>query len=269
MVNDIRPASNPNRPLLSLPTPPQWLPTTIPNMGAVLGHIKEGVTMHDSMHDGPNYQIRCYPAQVAAVVYESDLPRDNDRSALPRAKTFDGQAFNMLARYIGAISPPENIGATGGSDENGDTVQEKVTMVAGAVTWSVPLVMVIPGEKTAPIFTTATTTDKPVTGPVSHRYVKFLLPSKYSSTALAPIPTNSAVKLELMSAGRCDAVLALSGRLKLGVIHRKATTFSATLENDGINVTGQCTLQGRCSRVVLPWRRRLELHVSVDPQSYS
>lgn len=99
--------------------------------------------------------------------------------------------------------------------------------------------------------------------------MKFLLPTKYKTVADAPIPTNQVVKLEMVADGRCDAVISYSGDMAMTLARKKAAQLIEQLKKDNITVVGQWTFQGYNPPFTLPWLRRNEIHVPIDPEPYA
>lgn len=98
--------------------------------------------------------------------------------------------------------------------------------------------------------------------------MKFLLPSKYRSVEEAPVPMNDAVKLEMVEDGRCEAVLSFSGNFDMPRMKAIADDLLAMLKRDDVKVVGDWNAQGYNSPFVLPWLKRNEVHIPVDPEPY-
>ncbi|CDF35299.1 unnamed protein product [Chondrus crispus] len=101
----------------------------------------------------------------------------------------------------------------------------------------------------------------------SGRSMTFLLPSKYKSVAEAPAPANPAVELGVAPAGRCEAVATYAGNLDMDAAPEKAAQLLDALEKDAVQVTGEYTVCGYNPPFTLPWFKRNEIHVPVDPDS--
>lgn len=265
-------------------------------MGIVFGKIDVEMPAHIIVHRAPDYQIWKYPGQVAAVVRAADLPRDPDGRMLSDRK-FTEVAFPILAKYIGVFGPAQNRAATataaGGT--NIDNNQEPIAMTAPVVMTDADSTTSEKVAMTAPVVMTDSTEDKAgatepiaMTAPVvmsseedkdkdgDHQEgmdcgstMKFLLPAKYKTVADAPTPTNEAVKLEMVADGRCDAVMSYSGDMAMTLARKKAAQLTELLNKDNIAVVGQWTFQGYNPPFTLPWLRRNEIHVPVDPQPYA
>lgn len=213
-------------------------------MGAVFGKINEETPNHTVLREANGYEIWRYPSSVAATVHVSSLS-DN-----PSQDEFQKAAFQILAGYIGVLSKPENRKTT----EDG----EKIAMTA-------PVVMApAQSEKismTAPVVMSPHGDEGQNNR--DNRAMSFLLPSKYSTVESAPEPTNPAVKLSLMPAGRCEAVVGFSGHISMERGVEKAEELKKLLERDGVEVVGNWTFAGYNPPFTLPWMKRNEVHMPV------
>lgn len=212
-------------------------------MGIVFGKINEETPNHTVLRKADGYEIWRYPSSVAATVYASSIPGNQSQNR------FEESAFRILASYIGVLSEPENRKTTGGG--------EKIAMTA-------PVVMTpAQSEKiamTAPVMT------RPGGAEGSNddtRSMSFLLPSKYETVESAPEPKNPAVKLSLMPAGRCEAVVQYSGNINMERSAERAKELMRMLERDGVEVVGDWALAGYNPPFTLPWLKRNEIHIPV------
>lgn len=93
----------------------------------------------------------------------------------------------------------------------------------------------------------------------------FYLPAKYEKVEDAPVPTNPAVKIELIP-DRFEAVLAFSGNINTdnpANIEAKAVELLELLKQDDILPTGAYQLMGYNPPWTLPWMKRNEIHYPV------
>lgn len=259
-------------------------------MGIVLGKIDVEQPAHTVVETKSNYEIRRYPASVAATVNASSL--DGPMTD----KEFQNAAFRMLARYIGVFGDAANKKA-----DNAEKIamtapvvmtpdeSEKIAMTAPVVmtpnesekiAMTAPVVMTPKDSEniamTAPVVMTPAEGEKvAMTAPVvtegvadgDKRAMTFLLPSKYNSVESAPVPTNPAVKLSMIPAGKTVAVTKFAGNVNMQVGVQKAKELMALLEADGIKVTGDWTLCGYNPPFTLPWLKTNEIHVPVSVHS--
>lgn len=255
-------------------------------MGIVLGKIDVETPAHIIVHRASDYQIWKYPGQVAAVVRASDLPRTPDGNMLSDRK-FSEVAFPILAKYIGVFGPAQNITSCNNKNQESEETpqEESIAMTApvvmtessgGAaekVAMTAPVVMTDEASEnvamTAPVVMSSDDNESPGLDSTGGAMMKFLLPAKYKNVADAPIPTNDAVKLEMVADGRCDAVVSYSGDMGMSIARKKAMELIEQLKNDNIDVVGQWTFQGYNPPFTLPWLRRNEIHVPVDPEPYA
>ena len=176
---------------------------------------------------------------------------------------FTNQAFRALARYIGVFSEAEN--------KKRDGEMEKIAMTAPVVmSESEKVAMTAPVVMSENSENSAMTTPVPI-GEGGHPrdcIMKFLLPSKYKTIEDAPVPTNPAVKLEMVVEGRCDAVLTYAGAVRFSTAREKATELLKMLERDGIEPKGSYTVHGYNPPFTLPMFKRTEIHIPVDAASY-
>lgn len=239
------------------------------------GGITVETPAHVVVHSAEGFEIRKYPAAVGAAV------RDEDAED---ARAFSKTAFPTLARYIGVFGKPQNVKRGGGAGEGQDG--ESVSMTAPVVmsgdseqvSMTAPVVMSGESEKvsmTAPVVMSGEGEKVDMTAPVvmsekrKGMSMMFLLPAKYQRVEDAPVPTDPAVTLEMVPGGRCEAVLQFSGNIAMGATSDRAKELFAMLERDGIRpTTGEYTYQGYNPPFTLPWCKRNEIHVEVDPSSF-
>lgn len=104
-------------------------------------------------------------------------------------------------------------------------------------------------------------------GDAEEESMTFLLPSKYKTVEEAPVPENPAVKLSMAPAGRCDAVFRYSGNLNMQDAPEKAKGLIEALEKDAVKIVGHWTVHGYNPPFTLPWCKRNEIHIPIDPDS--
>lgn len=216
-------------------------------MGVVFGKINEELPFHDVLHLTSSYEVWRYGSSVAATVHASSLAT-GDKPA-PTGREFESLAFRTLGRYIGVFATPQNKASTA-------SVPEPIAMTAPVVISPLPEKVTM----TAPVVLGVGQTE-------SGQSMTFLLPSKYKKVEDAPVPENPAVKLSLALAGRCEAVMRYSGNINMDLASDKAKAFVQMLERDGVKITGSWTVHGYNAPFVLPWFKRNEIHVPVDPGS--
>lgn len=223
-------------------------------MGMILGKISEEMPKHLVVHRTANYEVwRFTSSSVAAVVHAIDLT-DPKTNAIPTDERFTGMAFNLLARYIGVFGNPNNEAATGSHE---------------AIAMTAPVIMDPPDREkiamTAPVIMDPATGTSNAAGST----MKFLLPSKYQTLEGTPKPTNPAVKLELVPSGRCEAVKTFSGNFNMKRASEMAKNFLEELKHDEkITVIGDWTAQGYNPPFTVPFLKRNEIHVPVDPAPF-
>lgn len=252
----------------------------------VFGVVNEETPDYRVICKKDEYEVWRYPSQVSAAVYARDLfpskdfPVDDDK--------FAGEAFRTLARYIGVFSTPENDGNTSGlnpsppadsengnndSSKSGDSREpEKISMTAPVVmTKSSPETI----SMTAPVVMKTSDPDggeeeesSETAKKGSEQSMRFFLPSKYKSIEDAPAPSNPVVKLELVEEGRYEAVLQFSGASGMKRAPKYAKELLGHLKNDDVIITGDWSFHGYNPPFSLPWVRRNEIHVPVDPASF-
>lgn len=234
-----------------------------------LGHIDVETPNHEVVSKSEDYEVWRLPAQVAASVNSKDISR-NDDGSLKSGNDFGNTAFRMLARYIGVIGDPENMkpGAEPNADAEKDDDEkdgEKVSMTAPVI--STPR----EGEKvamTAPVIVDSVKEDETdADGGPKGETLQFLLPAKYKSVEEAPKPTDPAIKLGMVEEGRCEAVLSYSGNSSSDRTKGKANELLTFLKRDNVSIIGEWTLQRYNPPFSLPWFKRNEIHVPVDPTS--
>lgn len=145
------------------------------------------------------------------------------------------------------MSAPENVG-------KGVETAESIAMTA-------PVVMTSP-EKIAMTAPVVMEDDEGET-------MAFLLPSKYKTVEDAPAPKNNAIKLTMMPAGRCEAVIRYSGNARMPVAKTKAEELYKMLDRDGVKATGHYTLQAYNPPFTIPFLKRTEVHIPVDSEPYN
>lgn len=231
-------------------------------MGIVFGKIDVEMPAHKVVFEGDGYQVWKYPPSVAAVVEATRLNAENP----PTGNEFSRQAFNALGAYIGVFKAAANV------KPNSDNASEQVAMTA-------PVVMTPESEKvamTAPVVMTPApepekiamtapvviTPDSPaVTAPQS---MSFLLPSKYTAVAEAPVPTNPAVKIEMVPE-RYEAVLSFSGNLTVESdgTRKKAETLLEKMKKDDLVPIAPYTICGYNPPFTVPFLKRNEIHYPI------
>lgn len=227
-------------------------------MGALFGKISVETPAHTVIHATESYQVWRYDASVAATVRASALAEDG---VVPTGDDFQSKAFRTLARYIGVFTTPENAAAENASPEKMD-MTAPVVLSPEKIDMTAPVVM-SRGEPqkldmTAPVVMGNEDTERTMT---------FLLPAKYKAVEDAPKPSNLAVELSAVPAGRCEAVWSYSGNLDMDQAPDRAKGLLEALQRDGVKVTGQYTVQGYNPPFTLPWCKRNEIHVPVEAAS--
>lgn len=233
-------------------------------MGSVFGKINEEMPEHVVVYKGDGFEVWRYPTSVAAVVTAESLDSENP----PTGDKFANKAFWALAGYIGVLSKPAN---TKTADNDG----EKIAMTSPVV-MTPPPVQEAESEKismTSPVVMTPPPAEKiAMTAPVvmgppsTGESMAFILPSKYSTVEETPVPTNPAVKIQLMPV-RFEAVLQFNGNLNMKNperIERKADELLESMKKDDIQPTGPYTIQGYNAPFVIPWLKRNEVHFPVE-----
>lgn len=233
-------------------------------MGAVVGRIAEETPNHSVVARADGYQVWRYPGTIVAVVRAHKLDDQNP----PRGDQFNNQAFRALARYIGVFGPPQN-NAQAGAGAGADADAQSLSMTA-------PVILRSPQKlaMTAPVIL-----PKPqklhMAAPVVVRQhdhdadcMMFVLPSHINTVHDAPRPNNSAISIEQLPPGRCEAVLSFSGIFDMTRASEHAHKLLQLLERDGVTVTGDWNAQGYNPPFTLPWLRRNEIHVPVDSAPY-
>ena len=227
-------------------------------MGMILGKISEEMPKHVTVYRTASYEVWRYTSpSVAAVVHANDL-KDPKTNEIPTDQRFSSMAFGMLARYIGVFGTPQNEASATGSHE--------------AIAMTAPVIM-DPPNKTQKIAMTAPVVMDPPDGAsnASGSTMKFLLPSKYRTLEETPKPSNPAVKLELVPAGRCEAVHTFSGNFNMKRAAEEASSFLEVLKRDEekIKITGDWTAQGYNPPFALSFLKRNEIHVPVDSAPFA
>ncbi|KAI0567518.1 SOUL heme-binding protein [Gracilaria domingensis] len=221
-------------------------------MGAVVGKIAEETPAHVVVRRADGYQVWRYPGSVVAVVRAASLDADNP----PRGDEFTNRAFRTLARYIGVFGDAHNraAGAQGDAPE--------------ALAMTAPVIMPAPQKiaMTAPVIMP---NSEQVAADGGTDCMMFVLPARIGSVDEAPRPTNDAVSIEQLPAGRCEAVLAFGGAAGMKQYAEKADRLLAMLQRDGVSAVGDWNAQGYNPPFTLPWMRRNEVHVPVDAQPYA
>lgn len=223
-------------------------------MGAVVGRIAEETPDHTVVARADGYQVWRYPSSVVAVVRADKLDHANP----PRGDQFTNQAFRALARYIGVFGAPQNTAAQPEQQQQQQQpAPEKLAMTA-------PVILPRP----QPLQMTAPVVVSDAAGEHDADCMMFILPSHVKSVHDAPRPNNPAVSIEQLPSGRCEAVLSFSGIFDMKRASEHANQLLALLQRDGVRVTGEWNAQGYNPPFTLPWLRRNEIHVPVDPSPY-
>eukprot|EP00898_Chlorokybus_atmophyticus_P000240 jgi/Chlat1/1216/Chrsp115S08652 len=178
-------------------------------LGSIAGVIGVETPKYEVVKKAADYEIRQYPPCVVAEVSYG-------------GKRTDGRAgFMPLAKYIGALGAADNEPAS------------KLAMTAPVLTSSNKQ----GGEKiamTAPVITQGggggSSGDG---GDAASNVMQFVLPSKITSAALAPKPTNPNVRV-LDMPGRKVAVTTFSGWVNEKVEAERAARLKAALARDGV-----------------------------------
>jgi len=208
-------------------------------MGNIFGHIGEEVPKHEVLpsKDGASdlYELRKYPAQVAAeTVQSASSSGSNDK------------AFLRLAKYIGVFGNPQNAkaGGSAGGPEGG--APEPVAMTAPVVMQDTPSPE--PVAMTAPVVMSGE-------GYTSGMTMQFILPSKYTMET-APKPTDPLVKV-VQVPERVIAVHTFNGWANMKTLEKgKQEELVAALQKDGVKITGKPFLMGYNPPWTLgPWRK--------------
>eukprot|EP00246_Nothoceros_aenigmaticus_P003641 TRINITY_DN14816_c0_g1_i1.p1 TRINITY_DN14816_c0_g1~~TRINITY_DN14816_c0_g1_i1.p1 ORF type:complete len:224 (+),score=48.80 TRINITY_DN14816_c0_g1_i1:156-827(+) len=197
-------------------------------MGMVLGKISVDTPKYSVVAKETDFEIREYePWLIAETSYD------------PRQQK-EGEAFMVLARYIGAVGKPLNVAA---STDKGDAA-EKIAMTAPVITYEKKhggpetadetaegrKVEVESGEKvamTAPVVTAETD---------GHISMQFVLPSKYNA-GNAPKPTDERVSVREIPS-RKFGVITFSGVADQQLVEKKRERLRKALQDAGYTVTG-------------------------------
>merc|ERR1740115_681809 len=202
-------------------------------MGMVLGIVREEMPRHEVLSRKVHYEVRSYAASlVAECKYAGEWG----------SKGSDNSPFGILARYIGVFGVPQNERSSGGPE---------------------PIAM------TAPVLVSA---DAVHDGHV----MSFVLPaSRFKTLADAPVPTDPRVTLRELPA-RIQAVRNFSWEFTAARAKGERDLLLADLEDANEWVvrrtpTGdvEWTAAGYNPPFTLPWLKRNEVMVSVDPKTPS
>lgn len=228
-------------------------------MGILLGKISVEVPDHRVVQTADGYEVRRYPSQVSAIVRAADLPDTYDGSK-ERESKFTTDAFRLLGRYIGAFGSAHNLGVNSVAV---DTVAVTTSTECAPESISMTAPVVVTPFRPADASATSD-------APVSSQSMRFLLPAdKYKCVDDAPVPSNEAIKLEVVEGGRCEAVRSFSGNFDMGSARSEADMLLKDLDRDAVAVVGHWDVQGYNPPFTLPWLKRNEIHVPVDPAAYA
>lgn len=257
-------------------------------MGIVFGKIDVEMPKHKVVFASDGYEVWKYPPSVAAVVEATRLSADNP----PTGKEFSTQAFRALGGYIGVFQDAQNVKPNSDNDNESEKVamtapvvmtpdSEKVAMTAPVVmtpapesqsekiAMTAPVVMTPTPESekiamTAPVVMTPDPEDTGAPAVTAPQSMSFLLPSKYTTVAEAPVPTNPAVKIEMVPE-RYEAVLTFSGNLGVNMEAGKvrAEELLAKMKKDDIVPLAPYTVCGYNPPFSLPFLKRNEVHYLV------
>lgn len=250
-------------------------------MGGMFGKINFEMPDHEVVYEGDGYQVWKYPSSAAAIVDATRLDPEGP------GKNFQYKAFNVLARYIGVFNDGDNVKANSDAPERvamtapvvmtPESGPEKVAMTAPVVmtpapepekvAMTAPVVMTPTPESeriamTAPVVMTPEGTLPAVTAPES---MTFLLPSKYTTVAEAPVPTNPAVRIKLVPE-RYVAVKRYSGNETASSdgTRKQAQELLSKMKKDQIVPIAPYAFCGYNSPFTLPFLMRNEVHYEVE-----
>ncbi|CAN8064673.1 unnamed protein product [Agarophyton chilense] len=239
-------------------------------MGAVLGRIGVETPAHVVVRRAEGYEVWRYPSSVVAVVRAHSLDPANP----PTGDAFSNQAFRALARYIGVFGTPQNTPTSAVEHQNTESdpqsqsqSQSQPEAEPQSLSMTAPVIVPAPQKlaMTAPVIMPAS---KPEAAQRGADCMMFVLPSHITRVEDAPRPTNDAVQLQMLPAGRCEAVLSFTGSFDFERNAEKAAQLLAMLQRDKVSVVGDWNAQGYNPPFTLPWLKRNEVHVPVDPQPY-
>lgn len=197
------------------------------SMGTVLGKIAVETPKYDVTSKGEDYEIREYPAQLAAQV-------TYDTTTMKR----DG-GFMILAAYIGAVGTPANIKGESG---------EKIAMTAPVITQETRQGEPEKIAMTAPVVTQESEAGSEKEGKKNLVTMQFILPAEYTSVDSTPKPTDSRVIVKEIPA-RKYGVTTFKGIADDSLVEKKLVGLRTALEKAGFTSTGQHLL----ARYNPPW----------------
>lgn len=177
--------------------------------------------------------LRCTPHYEVWRYPSSVAAVVSTKDVSNKNNTFRNVAFSLLASYIGVFSTPQNA--------TPQRTPQKIAMTA-------PVLM----------------------APDANRRVgsmRFLLPKRYRSVEEAPAPTNPAVKLEMVPAGRVEAVIRFTGHMDMCVAAQRAEELRSLLEKDGLKPTGGWIACAYDPPFKPPMMKRNEVHFPLDARA--
>eukprot|EP01052_Picozoa_sp_SAG31_P034321 SAG31_NODE_3996_length_3679_cov_1.092179_3_plen_139_part_00 len=110
-----------------------------------------------------------------------------------------GDAFRLLARYIGVFGDPANQ-ASQGTDSAGLRTRQPLSSQSEKVEMTAPVLLETRSEKIAMTAPVLMKPENSASNAVTERSMSFILPSKYQSVADCPIPTDSRVAIKQLPA---------------------------------------------------------------------
>lgn len=241
-------------------------------MGIAFGKISVEMPAHKIVFEGDGYQVWKYPPAVAATVQADRINPQNP----PKGNEFTNQGFRVLASYIGVIGEAKNVKRNAEAAESENiAMTAPVVMTPAAesekVAMTAPVVMTPAPESekvamTAPVaMTPARAEESNASVATAPQSMSFWLPSKYTTVESAPVPTNPAVKIELVPE-RYEAVLSYSGNLQSNSEYprQRADELLSKMKKDGLAPNAPFTMCGYNPPLTLPWMKRNEIHYGVD-----
>jgi acetyl esterase/lipase len=208
-------------------------------MGIVFGRISAETPAHTVLRSTPKYEVRSYPAQVAAVYTEP-----GGGGAASGGSNFGNNAFRALAGFYGIGSGPQQRDAAR---------REPIAMTA-------PVFMAYPPDALAGDDAAGGTWAGAM------QSMTFLLPAKYASAADAPQPTNERVTLVDVPP-RTAAVIVFGGNLSLASIRSNTRALRDALAADGVTVVDPEAprVAGYNPPFCVPWAKTNEVQFTVEP----
>lgn len=211
-------------------------------MGLIFGKISVETPKYKVASSGEDYEIREYDANIVAEVsYDPAESR--------------GGGFMILADYIGAVGKPHNAkGADKGekiamtapviSSDAGDQQSEKIAMTAPVLIEEKPAEAGGEGKK----------------GPM---VMQFVLPSKYTSLADVPHPTDPRVRVKEVEA-RKYGVIKFNGVANDKLVAEKLARLKQVLQEAKYTVIGQHVLAQYNPPWTIPYLRTNEVMLPVE-----